>query len=169
VPPDDGRMTETSCGSNIGRGEEDSLLSSCRFDKKNAVHGTALNIGQQTYEKVNEELFLDKTLHVVFNKSKLAYRIYVILVANKEFKKEKVHTSATPPLIKQPPPESNTGLLEGYRCMKAATSESDSSGSNSSEMEFEILNKLRIPAASLPPPSLSEDSTLRARIALTAI
>jgi hypothetical protein len=36
--------------------------------------------------KVNEELFLDNPLHVILNKSKLAYRIYVILIANKEFK-----------------------------------------------------------------------------------
>jgi hypothetical protein len=36
-------------------------------------------IGQPTYEKVNEELFLDNPLHVILNKSKLAYRIYVIL------------------------------------------------------------------------------------------
>jgi hypothetical protein len=43
--------------------------------------------GQPTYEKVNEELFLDKPLHVILNKSKLAYRIYVILIANKELKK----------------------------------------------------------------------------------
>jgi hypothetical protein len=42
---------------------------------------------QSTYEKVNEELFLDKPLYVILNKSKLAYRIYVILIANKEFKK----------------------------------------------------------------------------------
>jgi hypothetical protein len=44
-------------------------------------------IGQPTYEKVNEGLFLGKPLHVILNKSKLAYRIYVILIANKEFKK----------------------------------------------------------------------------------
>jgi hypothetical protein len=39
--------------------------------------------------KVNEELFLDNPLHVtrILNKSKLAYRIYVILIANKELKK----------------------------------------------------------------------------------
>jgi hypothetical protein len=43
--------------------------------------------GQPTYEKVNEELFLDKPLHVILNKSKLAYRIYVLPIANKEFKK----------------------------------------------------------------------------------
>jgi hypothetical protein len=30
---------------------------------------------------------LDNPLHVVLNKSKLAYRIYVILIVNKEFKK----------------------------------------------------------------------------------
>jgi hypothetical protein len=42
--------------------------------------------GQPTYEKVNGELFLDKPLRVILNKSKLAYRIYVILIANKEFK-----------------------------------------------------------------------------------
>jgi hypothetical protein len=34
--------------------------------------------------KVNEELFLENPLHVTLNKSKLAYRIYVILIANKE-------------------------------------------------------------------------------------
>jgi hypothetical protein len=42
---------------------------------------------QPTYEKVNEELFLDNPLHVILNKSKLAYRIYVILIANKALKK----------------------------------------------------------------------------------
>jgi hypothetical protein len=40
-----------------------------------------------SYEKVNEELFLDKPLHDILNKSKLAYRIYVILITNKELKK----------------------------------------------------------------------------------
>jgi hypothetical protein len=45
-------------------------------------------IGQLTYEKVNEELFLDKPLLIILNKSKLAYRIYVILIANKEFLKK---------------------------------------------------------------------------------
>jgi hypothetical protein len=30
---------------------------------------------------------LDKPLHVILNKSILAYSIYVILIANKEFKK----------------------------------------------------------------------------------
>jgi hypothetical protein len=39
--------------------------------------------------KVNEQLFLDNPLHVILNKSKLAYRMYVILIANKEFKKKK--------------------------------------------------------------------------------
>jgi hypothetical protein len=29
-----------------------------------------------------------KYVHVILNKSKLAYRIYVILIANKEFKKK---------------------------------------------------------------------------------
>jgi hypothetical protein len=48
-----------------------------------------IEIGQPTYEKVTEELFLDKPLHVILNKSKLAYRIYVILIANKGFKKNK--------------------------------------------------------------------------------
>jgi hypothetical protein len=46
-------------------------------------------IGQPTYEKVNEELFLDNPLDVILNKSKLAYRISVILIANKELKKFK--------------------------------------------------------------------------------
>jgi hypothetical protein len=32
-------------------------------------------IGQPTYEKFNENLFLDKSLHVIQNHSKLAYRI----------------------------------------------------------------------------------------------
>jgi hypothetical protein len=45
-----------------------------------------IQIGQPTYEKVNEELFLDKSLHVILNKSKLAYRIYVMLIANKGLK-----------------------------------------------------------------------------------
>jgi hypothetical protein len=31
---------------------------------------------------------LDKPLHVIYKVSKLAYRIWVILVANKKFKKE---------------------------------------------------------------------------------
>jgi hypothetical protein len=43
-----------------------------------------LNRSQPTYKKVNEELFLDKPLHVILNKSKLAYRIYVFLIANKD-------------------------------------------------------------------------------------
>jgi hypothetical protein len=46
----------------------------------------AVFFGQQTCEKVNEELFLDKPLHVILNKSNLAYRIYVILIANKQIK-----------------------------------------------------------------------------------
>jgi hypothetical protein len=37
---------------------------------------------------VNEELFLDNLLHVILNNSKLAYRIYVILIANKELIKK---------------------------------------------------------------------------------
>jgi hypothetical protein len=41
-------------------------------------------MSQPTYEKVNEELFLDNPLHVTLNNSKLAHRIYVILIANKE-------------------------------------------------------------------------------------
>jgi hypothetical protein len=45
-------------------------------------------IGQPTYEKVNEELFLDNPLHVILNNIKLAYRIYVILIANKELIKK---------------------------------------------------------------------------------
>jgi hypothetical protein len=32
-------------------------------------------IGQPNYEKVNEDLFLDKPLHVIHNLSKLAYRM----------------------------------------------------------------------------------------------
>jgi hypothetical protein len=34
------------------------------------------------------ELFLDNPLHVILNKSKLAYRIYVILIANKKLIKK---------------------------------------------------------------------------------
>jgi hypothetical protein len=34
---------------------------------------------------------LDKPLHVILSKSKLAYRIYVILIANKELKKIRTH------------------------------------------------------------------------------
>jgi hypothetical protein len=49
-------------------------------------------IYQPTYEKVNEELFLDNPLHVILNKSQLAYGIYVVLIANKEFKKSGSHT-----------------------------------------------------------------------------
>jgi hypothetical protein len=45
-------------------------------------------IGQPTYEKVNEELFLDNPLHIILNNSKLAYKIYVILIANKELIKK---------------------------------------------------------------------------------
>jgi hypothetical protein len=45
-------------------------------------------IGQPTYKKVSEELFLDKPLHVILNNNKLAYRIYVILIANKQLKKK---------------------------------------------------------------------------------
>jgi hypothetical protein len=44
--------------------------------------------GQPTYEKVNEELFLDNPFHVILNNSKIAYRIYVILIANKELIKK---------------------------------------------------------------------------------
>jgi hypothetical protein len=51
-------------------------------------------IGQLTYEKVNEELFFDKSLHVILNKSKLAYRIYVIQIANKELKKSSLLTKS---------------------------------------------------------------------------
>jgi hypothetical protein len=58
-----------------------------------------MKIGQPTYEKVNEELFLDNPLHVILNKSKLVYRIYVILIANKELKnrirKERERNCAT--------------------------------------------------------------------------
>jgi hypothetical protein len=50
---------------------------------------TKKGIGQPTYEKVNEEFFLDNPLHVILNKSKLAYRIYVILIANKELIKNR--------------------------------------------------------------------------------
>jgi hypothetical protein len=46
--------------------------------------------GQPTYEKVNEELFLYNPLHVILNNSKLAYRIYVILIANKELIKKRL-------------------------------------------------------------------------------
>jgi hypothetical protein len=35
-------------------------------------------------------LFLDNPLHVILNNSKLAYRIYVMLIANKELIKKKV-------------------------------------------------------------------------------
>jgi hypothetical protein len=45
-------------------------------------------IGQPTYEKVNEKLFLDNPLHIISNKSKLAYRIYVIVITNKELIKK---------------------------------------------------------------------------------
>jgi hypothetical protein len=45
-------------------------------------------IGQPTNEKVNEELFSDNPLHVILNNSKLAYRIYVILIDNKELIKK---------------------------------------------------------------------------------
>jgi hypothetical protein len=38
-------------------------------------------------KKVNEELSLDKPLHVIYKVSKLAYRIWVILIANKRVKK----------------------------------------------------------------------------------
>jgi hypothetical protein len=50
--------------------------------------GDYKEIGQPTYEKVNEELFLDDPLHVILNKSKLVYRIYVILIANKQLIKK---------------------------------------------------------------------------------
>jgi hypothetical protein len=42
---------------------------------------------------VNEELFLDNPLHVILNKSKLAYRIYVILIAIKDLIKKIVDLS----------------------------------------------------------------------------
>jgi hypothetical protein len=38
-------------------------------------------------KKVNEDLSLDKPLHVIYKVSKLAYRIWVILIANKRVKK----------------------------------------------------------------------------------
>jgi hypothetical protein len=41
-------------------------------------------------QKANEDLSLDKPLHVMYNVSKLAYRIWVILIANKRVKKEYV-------------------------------------------------------------------------------
>jgi hypothetical protein len=53
-----------------------------------SAHSFAVGIGQTTYEKVNEGLFLDNPLHVILNKSKLAYRIYVILNVNKELIKK---------------------------------------------------------------------------------
>jgi hypothetical protein len=42
---------------------------------------------QPTKEKVYEDLSLDKTLHVIYKVSKLAYRIRVILIANERVKK----------------------------------------------------------------------------------
>jgi hypothetical protein len=54
-------------------------------------------IAQPTYEKVNEELFLDNPLHVILNNSKLAYRIYVTLIANKELIKKIKKNSLTGP------------------------------------------------------------------------
>jgi hypothetical protein len=38
--------------------------------------------------KVNEDLSLDKPLHVIYKASKLAYRICVILIANESVKKK---------------------------------------------------------------------------------
>jgi hypothetical protein len=40
-----------------------------------------------TYIYILSLLFLDNPLHVILNKSKLAYRNYVILIANKQLKK----------------------------------------------------------------------------------
>jgi hypothetical protein len=40
---------------------------------------------------VNEDLFLYKPLHVIQNHSKLAYRIYVILIDKKEFFKKNIY------------------------------------------------------------------------------
>jgi hypothetical protein len=54
--------------------------------------------GQPTYEKVNEELFLDNSLHIILNNNKLAYRIYVILIANKELIK-KIQVSQKPQFL----------------------------------------------------------------------
>jgi hypothetical protein len=41
---------------------------------------------QPTKEKVNEDLSLDKPLHVIYKVSKLAHRIRVILIANNKKK-----------------------------------------------------------------------------------
>jgi hypothetical protein len=41
-------------------------------------------------KKVNEDLSLDKPLHVIYKVSKLAYRISVILTANERVKKKKL-------------------------------------------------------------------------------
>jgi hypothetical protein len=38
--------------------------------------------------KFNEDLSLDKPLHVIYKVSKLAYRIWVILIANERVKKK---------------------------------------------------------------------------------
>jgi hypothetical protein len=53
-------------------------------------------IDHPTYKRLNKELFLDKPLHVILNKSILPYRIYVILLANKEFKKKFKGVSSMP-------------------------------------------------------------------------
>jgi hypothetical protein len=53
------------------------------------------------YEKVNEELFLDNPLHVILNKRKLAYRIYVILIANKELKNNKKYITVSSPTCRK--------------------------------------------------------------------
>jgi hypothetical protein len=42
----------------------------------------------QEYKDMCKGLFLDNPLHVILNNSKLAYRIYVILIANKELIKK---------------------------------------------------------------------------------
>jgi hypothetical protein len=46
---------------------------------------------QPTYEKLNEVLSLDKPLHVIYKFSKWAYRIWVIMIANKRVKKTYTH------------------------------------------------------------------------------
>jgi hypothetical protein len=47
---------------------------------------------------LNEDLSLDKPLHVIYKVSKLAYRILVILIANERVKKN-YRVYNTPPLV----------------------------------------------------------------------
>jgi hypothetical protein len=57
------------------------------WDLRPDMSGNVLLYSQPTWEKINEDLSLDKPLQVIYTVSKLAYRIWVILIASKTVKK----------------------------------------------------------------------------------